>query len=137
MVSPSSTTTKYALQPVLIEKHKKTMDGISATSLWKRELVFFQKLLQQYAFRFSSLEDKKALGYFQNLITYYEGEVVPALRKNLLAYERHLSKILQEEDELNTEYFNEHDKIMWDFESSASRISELKEELFKFIEKVM
>ena len=66
MISPISNTREYILQPTLIWKHKRTLEWISTATFWKRELAFFQKLLDEYAPRFSSEADKMKISHFQN-----------------------------------------------------------------------
>jgi hypothetical protein len=136
MISVLSTTGNYILQPELIEKHKHTLERLSATLLWKNELVFFQKLLDKNAPGFTSIDEKKRIGHFQNLIIYYKGEVVDVLRKKLREHENRLARLLQTKDETDTQYFKEHDAIMEEFDSFALRFKELKEYLFRFIARV-
>lgn len=45
MVSVTSTTDNYILQPGLLSKHRQTLDWLSSAVLWKKELALFQKLL--------------------------------------------------------------------------------------------
>src|SRR5690349_12655805 len=90
MISVTAVTDKYILQPTLIAKHKETLDWLSAAVLWKRELAFFQKLLDKYGPLFTSPENKKQLGHFQNLIIYYNGELVNALTSQLRHHEKKL-----------------------------------------------
>ena len=137
MISVTSVTGDYILQPSLLEKHRKTLAWLSYTLLWKREFNFFQKLMDQYAPKFSTVEDKTKADHFQNLILYYNGEVIDGLGKKLREHEGKLAEMLQTKNELKTEYFKEHDAIMQEFELFLIRFNEFKEELFSFIEKVM
>lgn len=137
MISVTSVTGEYILQPSLLEKHRRTLEWLSSTLLWKREFIFFQKLLDQQSVKFSSVDDKKKVDHFQNLIIYYNGEVIDGLRKKLREHESKLADVLQTKNELKTEYFKEHDAIMQELESFQIRFVEYKEGLFEFIEKVM
>jgi hypothetical protein len=137
MISVTSVTSNYILQPSLLEKHRKTLTWLSATLLWQREFNFFQKLLDQYAPKFSAVEDKKKIDHFQNLIIYYTNEVVLGLQKKLRDHEIRLADMLQTKDELKIEYFKEHDGIMQELDAFNTSFVEFKEELFGFIEKVM
>ena len=137
MISVTSVTGEYILQPTLLEKHRRTLEWLSSTLLWKREFNFFQKLLDQQSVKFSSVDDKKKMGHFQNLITYYNGEVIDGLRKKLREHESKLADVLQTKNELKTDYFKEHDAIMQELESFQTRFIEYKEGLFEFIEKSM
>jgi len=137
MVSPISTTNKYILQPSLLEKHRRTLDWLSAALLWKREIAFFQKLLEQYAPKFSSVDDKKKIDHFQHFTTYYGGELIDSLRTKLRLHEKNLAEAFEKKDELNTKYFSEHEDLMKSMEATNSQMSQTKEELFAFIERAM
>jgi hypothetical protein len=137
MISPISITDQYILQPGLLDKHKKTLEWLSASMLWKRELMFFQKLLDQYAPRFSGVDDNKKLDHFQNLLLYYRGEVVDMLIHKLRQHEKQLADMLETHDETKTEYFKEHDLLMSEMGSFNTQFAEYKAGLFTFIEPVM
>jgi len=95
MISILSTTGKYMLQPSLIDMHKQSMQWLSQAELWKKELAFFQKMLDKFASSFKRVEQKKRVDYFQNMITYYNGEIVDGLRKKIRSHEGHLANMLQ------------------------------------------
>ena len=137
MVSVTSGTNEYILQPSLLEKHRRTLNWLSSTLLWQREFNFFQKLLDQNAAKFTSVDDKKKIDHFQNLIIYYLGELIPELRKKLRDHENRLADMLKTKNELKTQYFKEHQTVMQELESFNIRFVEYKEELFEFIEKLI
>ncbi|HET6541109.1 MAG TPA: hypothetical protein VFG46_11530 [Chryseolinea sp.] len=137
MISVTSGTNAYILQPSLLEKHRRTLNWLSSTLLWQREFNFFQKLLDQNAAKLTSVEDKKKIDHFQNLILYYNSELIPALRKKLRDHENRLADMLKTRNETKTEYFKEHDALMQELESFNLSFIEYKEELFEFIEKVI
>ncbi len=137
MISVTSVTNEYILQPSLLEKHRKTLNWLSSTLLWQYEFSFFQKLLDQNAAKFTTVDDKKQIDHFQNLITYYNGELIPGLRKKLRDHENRLADVLKTKNETKTEYFKEHDALMQELESFNISSIEYKEELFGFIEKVI
>jgi len=137
MVSPTSTTNKYILQPSLLKNHRLTLEWISSALLWKRELAFFQKLLEHYAPKFSSVEDKKKVDHFQHFITYYNGELVDVLHAKLNLHEKNLAETLEKKDELNTKYFNEHEELMNSLEATNTQMLQGKEDFFAFIGRVM
>ncbi len=137
MISPTSITGSYILQPSLLEKHRKTLSWLSATLLWQREFHFFQKLLDKNASKFTEVEEKQKVDHFQNLILYYNSELIIELQKKLRDHENRLADMLKTKDELKTGYFKEHEALMQELEAFNSRFVEYKEELFEFIEKVM
>lgn len=137
MISVTSVTDRYILQPTLLGKHRETLEWLSATLLWRLELGFFQKLLDQNASKFTSVEDKKKIDHFQSLILYYKAEVLVDLSTKLRLHEKKLAEMLETKDESQTTYFKEHDTLMNELKSFNDRFIEYKEELFNFIEKVL
>jgi hypothetical protein len=137
MISVTSTTDRYSLQPSVLAKHKKTQEWISATLLWKLEVGFFQKILDQYASKFTDPEDKKTISHFQSLITYYRGELIDVLAAKLRSHEKDLAEALESRDETKTQYFTEHDALMSQLDSAQVQFTQYKEDFFQFIEKVI
>lgn len=137
MISITSITDNYILQPSLLMKHKKTLEWISAAVLWKIELTFFQKLLDQYAAKFSATEDKKKIDHFQNIIIYYKFQLIDTLTTRLRLHEKKLAEMLETKDETKTEYFTEHEGLMNELEALNTQFIQNKTDLFSFIEKVM
>jgi hypothetical protein len=137
MISVTSTTDRYSLQPSVLAKHKKIQEWISATLLWKLEVSFFQKILDQYASKFVDSEDKKTISHFQSIITYYRGELIDVLAASLRAHEKDLAEALENRDETKTQYFTQHDALMSQLESAQIQFTQYKEDFFRFIEKAM
>lgn len=137
MISVTSVTNNYILQSSLLIKHKKTIEWISAGVLWKMELTFFQKLLEQYASKYSATEDMKKIDHFQNVITYYKSELIDDLTTRLRLHEKKLAEMLETRDETKTEYFTEHGGLMNELEAFNTQFIQNKANLFSFIEKVM
>lgn len=135
MISVTSQTGKYILQPSLIGMHRESVEWISATELWKRELAFFQNLLDQHAPKMDSVEFKKQVDHYQHLITYYNGELVDALRKKLRDHEKQLATMLQELNESDTEYFKDHAAVIEEVAAFAKVFAEFKHGFFEFIER--
>lgn len=137
MISVTSVTDRYILQPALLSKHRQTLEWLSAAVLWKRELAFFQKLLDQYSPTLTAVEDKKKIDHFQNLIIYYNGELIDSLASRLRQHEKKLAEMLESKDESKIEYFKEHETLMAELEALGRQFNEYKEELFGFIEKAL
>lgn len=135
MISVTAGTKSYILQPSLIEMHKKSLEWLSASVLWKRELKFFQHLLEKQAPSATSVDDKKKIDHFQNLIIYYSGELVDELRKKLRDHENSVARMLQEKNESDTGYFQDHQNLMDELQTFSDRFQEYKHELFDFIER--
>lgn len=135
MISVLSTTNKYILQPSLLEMHRESMNWLSATALWKREVGFFQKLLDNHTVTNRSEDFKKEVDHFQNLITYYGGELIDLLRRKLRDHESRLAHMLQELKESDTEYYKEHQGLMEEIATFEKSFIDLRHNLYDFIER--
>ena len=137
MVSVMSATNRYILQPGLVEMHRESLECLSMTALWKRELHFFQKLLDKYAPEFSSLDEKKRVGHFQSLLTYYSGELVDEINRKIRHHEINLARMLQQNNESDTKYFAEHQDLIMQVESFSKNYEAFHHDLYDFIESAM
>lgn len=135
MISVTGTTGQYILQPSLVTMHQESLNWISATALWKRELSFFQKLLDQHAPKLNNVEFKKQVDHYQHLITYYGGELVDELRKVLRDHEHNLARMLQEMNEADVDYIREHQRVIERLSAFQKVFAEFKHGFFEFIER--
>lgn len=137
MVSVTSVTDKYILQPSLLTKHRRTLDAISAAVLWKLELTFFQRLLDRYAPKFSAEEDKKLIDHFQSIFLYYRSELIDFFITKLRLLEASLAVALETHNETKLEYFRAHDSLLQEIDALRDQYAVYKEEFFKFIQRGM
>jgi len=137
MISVTSVTDNYILQAPLLHKHRQTLDWLSTAVLWKRELAFFQKLLDRYAPQVKDTEGKKKLEHFQNVNIYYRHELIDKLTCQLRAHEHKLAEMLESRDETKIGYFKEHEGLINELEAMSAQFTRNKEELFSFIEALM
>ena len=137
MISVLSTTNKYILQPSLLDMHHQSVEWLSATVFWKKEVAFFQKLLSNKASYFTALEDKQKIDHFQSLILYYNAEVIDQLARKLRKHESHLAEMLQSLNESDTQYFQEHKSLMDELSSFGKSFITLKHELYEFLERAI
>jgi cbb3-type cytochrome oxidase cytochrome c subunit len=133
MINVNSVTNNYQLQPVLIEKHKRTLDWLSTLMLMKSEIRFFQSLLDKNAAHFSDAESKKKIDHFQSLIIYYRDEMIDSARTKVRLHEKKLAEMLETKDETSVSYFKEHDGLMAELDSLYKQFIIYKEELLDFI----
>jgi DNA primase large subunit len=118
-------------------KHEKTLDWLSTSLFWKKEMSFFQKLLDNIAPKLSAVPEKQRLDHFQHFITYYNGELIDALRTRLRLHEKNLAEMLEKKDELAKKYFDEHDELMGALEAANTQILATKEDLYDFVAHAM
>ena len=116
--------------------HKETSDWLSFIKLWRKELSFFQTILDGTAHYFTTPEDKKKVSRFQNLILYYHAEVLLELRTKLRNHESHLGELFTRKNAGANPYYPEHPSVMGELESFSKQFAELKNDFFKFIEKL-
>lgn len=121
----------YSLRPSLLEKHAKTLEWLSATMLWKNELAFFQKVIDDKSKTFLSSADKKKIDHFQNLIIYYRDELVTELRSGLRNHENKLARMLESGNEWDIKYYEEHDALMDKALGISNGVSGLRQELIQ------
>lgn len=126
----------HTLQASLESKHKETLDGLSTIKLWQKELSFFQTLLDGAAKYFDSPEDKKKISRFQNLFLYYHAELLIAFRAKLRNHELHLADIMRNLNASDSPYYTEHTQLMTELEGFSKQFAGLKDEFFKFIERI-
>jgi len=129
MISVTGVTNNYVLQPALLEKHTKTLDWLSATVLWKSELAFFQRQLEDLAALRLMREDRSEVNHFQNLVLFYTVEVIEDMRKKLRNHESKLARMLETRSEWEIQYYKEHGELMEEAEALSARFERLKADL--------
>jgi hypothetical protein len=135
MISVLSTTGKYILEPSLMDMHQSSLEWLSTTVLWKQEVAFFQKLLDSYVAKGTSTDEKKKVSHFQNLITYYGGELIDSLRKKIKLHEHKLANMMQELKGSDKEYYDEHGELLDELSAFMKTFNSFKSEFFAFIDK--
>ncbi|HEY5749861.1 MAG TPA: hypothetical protein VIU12_27530 [Chryseolinea sp.] len=129
MISITGVTNNYVLQPALLEKHTKTLAWLSVTVLWKSELAFFCKVLEQHSVLDLAREDRSEVNHFQNLILFYAVEVVEDMRRKLRIHESKLARMLETKSEWETQYYKEHSALMEEAEAHSKHFEKLKMDL--------
>lgn len=132
MNAATSTTTRFAIQLPLIERHRKTLEWLSATAFWKSELTFFQKLLDHYTTKHADLKIK--MNHYQNILLYYKDELIDSMASKLRLHEKKLAQLVISQNEQSSEYFAEHDQIMNEAEALNGQIITYRDEIYKLVE---
>jgi hypothetical protein len=101
----------------LLEKHRRTLNWLSSTLLWQREFNFFQKLLDQNAAKLDIRRRQEKIDHFQNLILYYNSELILAFEKNSAITKIACGYVKDKKMKQRPQYFKEHDAIMQELES--------------------
>ena len=130
----------YLLEIGIEELHKDSKVWMSRIELWKRELLFFQKLLDSYSTKFDNPEDKKAEGHFQNLIIYYSGELLDEYKQAVSRQEKRLAELVSVDnpDQVDQAEFRNHQiRLKEKVDSFDREFRKYKHDFFAFIEKVI
>ena len=131
-------STDYLLEDGLNVKHQESTDWISEIELWKMELAFFQKLMDNYSPKFTTLDDKKQMDHFQNLIIYYSGELLDEFAQKIRRHEDYLAQLLKKDPALaDSQYRQKHGELKSHLASFESQFRMFKREFFQFMEPVI
>lgn len=95
----------------------------------------FVSQLDSYVAKGTSTDEKKKVSHFQNLITYYGGELIDTLRKKIKNHEHKLADLLQELKGSDKEYLDEHGALMEQLSAFMKTFNSFKSEFFGFIDK--
>lgn len=132
-----STDTAYLLEEGLEKLHKETQLWVSEIVLWKEELKFFQKLLDNNSQKMSK-DEKVKLDHFQNLIIYYDGELLDQFAKNARKHEKNLATNLEKGIDVDESgYRMTHNELKNEIESFKKQFYEYKHEFFEFMAPVI
>ena len=137
MENLKATTTEFLLRESLMDLHKTSKQWVSEVDLWKLELDFFQKLLDYNAHKVTTYKGKKTIGHLQNLITYYQGELLDEFAKAVRKHEKYLNRIITGEITNEESYRVKHDIIDDKISSFRDGFKGYKSELFQFISELM
>ncbi len=125
----------YLLEIGIEELHKESEVWVSRINLWKRELNFFQKLLDTFSLKFNKEEDKKTADHFQNLIIYYNGELLESYKQAVRRQEKNLGMMLTNGTQMDEAAFrNNHIGLKEKIDSFDHEFRKTKQEFFDFIE---
>lgn len=137
MENLKATTTEFLLRESLMDLHKTSNQWVSEVNLWKLELDFFQKLLDANAHKVTTYKGKKTIGHLQNLITYYQGELLYEFAKAVRKHEKYLNRVITGEISDEESYRVKHDIIDDKITSFREGFKSYKSELFEFISELM
>lgn len=130
----------YLLEIGIEELHKDSKVWLSRIELWKRELLFFQKLLDSNSTKFVNHEDKKNEDHFQNLIIYYNGELLDEYKQLVRRQVKQLSALVSKngtEPIDESTFRNNQINLKKKVDSFDREFRKYKHEFFEFIEKVI
>lgn len=122
----------YIQQKALIGKHKKATEWLSTIVVWKREIIFFQKILSDIAAKPHNQENKNKIDYFKQVADEKATQL-----KNLVARlrsdEKRLAEMVEARKDPGDDYLHAHDALMNELEVLDKHLHSYKEVLFKDI----
>lgn len=138
MNSLSLPNTNYLLEVSLEQLHSESNSWLSTVDYWKIELGFFQRLLDRAAGLVPSLEDKKSISHFQNLLYYFRGELLDQLEHNVREHEQYLGYQLDNRAPFNEQVYRQaHKKYEGQVKAFEKDFREYKRDLFTFVSKFL
>lgn len=118
--------------------HSESSYWLSEIELWRIELGFFQRLLNRVASRMPSVEDKRHMDHFQNLIFYYRGELLDQLEHDIREHEQYLAYQLDNRAPFNEQIYRKvHKKYEEQVKAFAQDFRDYKRDLYRFTEKLL
>jgi len=128
----------FLLEKSLRDFHKEATRWLSEVELWKIELNLFQKLLDKHAPDLCTTQQRMEIDHFQNLIVYYNGELLDEFRHEMRLHEKNLASAVKEEDDVSDVTLrDEHASIHQRLDAFDTEFKNYKKELFEFIEKLL
>lgn len=127
----------------LAEQHLKSLlynsnEWKSEVEMWKQELKFFQKLLDKYASKMTTVEQKQKMDHFQNLIIYYDGELLDFFKQKARRHAKYLAEHVENNRPLNKNEYNEKfGSVNTQLNAFSSEFRKYKKEFFQFMEKAL
>ena len=137
MENLNGTDTEGLLQSSLEDLHQVSQYWLDEIEFWKTELIFFQDLLDKFCSNITTSEGKKQLDHFQNLIIYYNGELLDEYNRKIRKHTKLLARLKEEApsfDDLS--YREQHKQYGEQMSAIGKRLQEYKVELFEFVQTI-
>ena len=94
--------------------HYSSRQWLFNIEFWRKELDFFQTLLDLNVEKAESVDQKKQIDHFQNLITYYKGELLDEFHQKARRHEKSMRAMLNGESSNLDNAFREKHNILFD-----------------------
>lgn len=131
-------TRTLSVEQSLENLYHNSLEWQQEVALWKQELNFFQRLLECYASKFNTVDQKQRAGHFQNLIIYYNGELLDQFRQQTRRCTKYLGKHIEEQPVFNfDEYQQKFGGLNNHLSAFASEFRKYKKDFFRLMEEVI
>ena len=133
-----SESQQMSMERNIEEMYHNSLDWQSEVSLWKQELKFFQKMLDTYTGKCLSVEQKQRLSHLQNLLIYYNGELLDQFRQKTRRHVKYLANHMEEDDALNlNEYQQKFGGLSGHLSAFATEYRRYKKDFFNLMEELI
>jgi hypothetical protein len=123
----------------LKDLHQTTLEWESSIEFWKKEFLFFKKLITKYEAQLSGWSNIQEKEHFKSLLNYYSGSLMELLMNKMIDHEAMLKPLLlgekSKQDEMS--YRKEHTILRYQVEALEKEFENNKNELYALIEKAM
>ncbi|MEM9671368.1 MAG: hypothetical protein AAF992_02170 [Bacteroidota bacterium] len=120
------------------EMYHNSLEWQSEVSLWKQEMKFFQKMLDTYTSKCLSVEQKQRLSHFQNLLIYYDGELLDQFKQQSRRHAKYLAHQLEENESFNLdEYQQKFGGLSSHLSAFATEYRRYKKDFFGLMEELI
>jgi hypothetical protein len=138
MATSLSTSTHYMLQPSLIDLHQKSIEWESNIELWKRELAFFKKLIDEYGKELHRRDDVEERNHFKLLLNFYANDLMGSLTAKIQNHETSLKPLMKNRNSQDeSTYRSEHKTLSYQIRAFEKEFLCYKNELYLLMEKVL
>ncbi|MDN5201795.1 hypothetical protein QQ008_10490 [Fulvivirgaceae bacterium BMA10] len=122
----------------LEDLHYSSKQWLFNIDFWRQELNFFQNLLDTQAKHVTTVDQKKQIDHFQNLIIYYQGELLDEFHQKVRRHEKRLKNLLiNNESPTDLSYRENHNLLFDQIISFDNQFKKYKLELYSFMSQVI
>ncbi|GAB2530866.1 hypothetical protein [Rufibacter soli] len=125
----------HLLEIGISDLHQESKAWLQDIAFWGFELNFYQRLLERITQQ-ATADDKRHLDHFQQLIIYFQGELLPQYRQGIRRHEAYLQRLVQDGLPVNDQLYREvHLKHKNQMAAFSKDFSEYKGDFFRFAER--
>lgn len=118
--------------------HYSSRQWLFNIEFWRRELDFFQTLLDRNVEKAQSVDQKKQIDHFQHLITYYQGELLDEFHQKARRHEKFMRAMLNgESSDEDTNFRKKHNLLFDQIVSFDNQFKQHKLDFYDFISKLL
>ena len=118
--------------------HYSSRQWLFNIEFWRRELDFLQTLLDRTVEKAESVDQKKQIDHFQNLITYYQGELLDEYHQKARRHEKSMRAMLNGESSEEVHMLREkHNSLFDQIVSFDNQFKQHKLDFYDFISELL